>query len=129
MTHFALLNTTMPSEEDLESYKEALLEHADPHSNQFITMEDFLATASWFDKFEGKPDQGLVNLWIEENRQKAMEDSDYDSDEDESSAVEGRLDTDRLRGIKEIMFNIHRAKTGENALSIEQLIDTLVEIS
>jgi hypothetical protein len=67
-------------------------------------------------------------LWIEENRRKAMEDSDYDSDEDESGNVEGRLDTERLLGIKSILFNVHRVKTGENKLQISHLIQRLGEI-
>ena len=58
-----------------------------------------------------------------------MEDSDIDSDEDESGNVEGRLDTERLTGMKSILFNVHRVKTGENKLSIPQLMDRLSELS
>jgi len=89
----------------------------------------FFQTPAWFDQYEGKPDQALVNLWIEESKQKAMEDSDYDSDEDESGGVEGRLDVERLQGIKDILFNVHRVKTGENKLCIPQLIERLAELS
>jgi len=60
---------------------------------------------------------------------KAMEDSDYDSDDDADSNEAGRLDMNRLTSMKEILFNIHRSKTGENKLCIREFIDSLIEIS
>jgi len=53
---------------------------------------------AWFDKYEGKPDHSLLAQWREEH-QKLMEQSDYESDEDEQE-VENRLDQDRLCTIK-----------------------------
>lgn len=57
-----------------------------------------------------------------------MEQSDYESDEDEEE-IENRLDKKRLRAIKTVLFNTHRANTGADKLSIPAFINILTQIS
>ena len=45
------------------------------------------------------------------------------------SPVSKKLDQDRIKGIKFILFDIYRDKSGEDKLLIPEFIDCLIEIS
>ena len=55
--------------------------------------------------------------------------SEFESDEDEEAAVASKIDDDRLKGIKEILFSVYRVKTGENKLCIAEYITALEEMA
>ena len=75
-----------------------------------------IQTRAWFDSAEGQPDAQLLERWAEEQRIKSQ-DSDFDSEDEENNSRQ-KLDQDRLGCIKEILFNLHRVKTGEDKLSV-----------
>ena len=69
----------------------------------------------WFDTYEGKADQALESRWLRE-KQERNEFSEYESEEDEGEDISKRLDVDRIRSIKQLIFDIYRVSTGENKI-------------
>ena len=122
LTHFTLLNSPVPSEKQLEDYVKNLMAFG-----PFVTLEQFSKTRAWFDSVEGQPGAELLEQWAEEQRIKSQ-DSDFDS-EDEENNTRQKLDTIRLGCIKEILFNLHRTKTGEDKLCVADLHACLKEMT
>lgn len=125
VTFFALSTSALPTDAELAAYRVALTEAG---SDQRISLADFIKVPTWFDKTEGKPDRKLLQTWQAEKEQQRLLD-DYESDEDEDADPENRIDTTRLQAIKTILFNTHRANTGEDYLEIPQFIDALIQMA
>jgi len=55
--------------------------------------------------------------------------SEFESDEEGEEALASKLDEDRLKSIKEILFSVYRVKTGENKVCIDDYITALQEVA
>lgn len=125
LTFFALASSALPSDSELASYRVAL---TDAGQDQRISLADFIKVSTWFDKSEGKPDRKLLATWQEEKQRNALS-SDYESDEDDETDLENRIDSGRLHAVKTILYNTHRVNTGEDYLEIPQFIDALIQMA
>ena len=121
---FALASSALPSDSELAGYRVALTEAG---TDQRISQAEFLKVSTWFDKSEGKPDRKLLAVWQEEKQRNQLS-SDYESDEDDETDLEDRIDSGRLHAVKRILFNTHRVNTGEDYLEIPQFIDALIQL-
>lgn len=121
MTFFALIGTPVPTEKDLGALRVQLSENG-----QNVTRNEFINNKFWFDEYEGKPDSALEAQWLLEKKAQ-QELSDYDSEDEENQLP--RYDTDRIREIKDLLFDIFRVNTGEDKLSVPEFIDHLIECS
>ena len=146
MTFFALLPSCIPNEKDLAQLRVKL---TDIGYNQCVTKIEFktvsklffsynffrIQTNFWFDGFEGKPDSALEAKWLAEKKLKSEQSEEYDSEEEEDTAMGStqgsrrQLDSDRVMAIKDLLFDIHRVHTGEDKLSIPEFIDFLIQVS
>jgi hypothetical protein len=74
----------------------------------------------------------LEAKWLAE-RKAAHAETDSDEDEDESpvgrSSISKKLDYERIKGVKALLFDIHRVKSGEDLLNVPEFIDFLIELS
>ena len=119
LTFFALIGTPIPSEKDLGGLRAKLSENG-----HYVNRNDFANIQFWFDEFEGKPDSALEAQWLAEKKAQ-QELSDYDSEDEENQ--QPKFDTERIKEIKNLLFDIYRVNTGEDKLSVAEFIDQLLE--
>lgn len=125
MTFFVLLNSPIPTEKELADLRVKL---TDEGEDQMIDSEKFKTVSFWFDQSEGKPSPTLEAKWLAEKHQKRLESGEETESEEEDDEANGiRLDLERLVEIKALLFDIHRISTGEDRLSVQHFVETLVE--
>ena len=81
LTFFALINSPLPSEQELAALRVKLTEAG---KDQSVNKKQFCSVEFWFDQFEGKPDAAMQAKW-EAERAARQEESEYESEDDGES--------------------------------------------
>lgn len=115
LTFFSLVNSTIPSEQELAALRVKLTEAANGQDSQSVNKKQFCQVEFWFDQYEGKPDAAMQSRW-EAERAARQEESEYDDEDDDQEGKAKRIDTERVQKIKELLFDLYRVATGEDKL-------------